>query len=74
MKKHYVIHRNNFPTRPPIVFGIVLWLLLDRLQAPGWLYGALFCLYGILLIASIVMIFKEDEKPLAGFGPKGGDA
>jgi hypothetical protein len=30
----------NLPMRPPLLLSIVMWLLLDRLAAPGWVWGA----------------------------------
>lgn len=33
----------NMPARPPLGATLVLWLLLDRLQPPGWVWGATSC-------------------------------
>ena len=74
MKKHNVISSNCLPTRPPVLFGFVLWLLLDRLHTPGWLDGALWCLYALLLAAAFINLARERDVKIDGFGPKGGDA
>lgn len=30
----------NLPARMPLGASLIMWLLLDRLQPPGWVWGA----------------------------------
>lgn len=39
MAKHKVIAWKYLPSRYPIGGTIVWWLFLDRLNAPGWVWG-----------------------------------
>jgi hypothetical protein len=44
--KRKVIHKKNLPVHLPLSLTIALYLLLDRSNAPGWVWGAL----GVLLL------------------------
>ena len=74
MKKHKVIDRNCLPTRPPWLLGVILWLVLDRVQSPGWLTGVAWTIYAVLVIGWAMVVLKEDEVKVPGFGQKDGDA
>lgn len=74
MKQHKVISPQCLPTRSPALFGFVLWLLLDRLQPPGWVHGVLWCMYVLVALAWLIEFFKENPARVDGFGPKDGDA
>ncbi len=60
MTKRYVIKRKYLPTYPPIWQGVVLWLLLDRLHAVGWVHGICWTLFGLLWIACFYTRIWED--------------
>ena len=60
MKKN-VISRKNLPTKSPIGLIILFYLLLDKLNAPQWVWGGLGFLLLFMLIAWIVSLFTEDE-------------
>ena len=47
-----VIHSKNLPTRLPVTSTIAWYLLLDHFTAPGWVYGVVFTLLGIVWGAS----------------------
>jgi len=41
------------PTRLPLLAGVVLWLLLDRLQAEGVWLGVAWTIYGIIFLGCV---------------------
>lgn len=59
-----VISPKQLPIRPPIIGGCVTWLMLDRLHAPGWLYGVLATLYLILALACIYDMCSRNVKEI----------
>jgi len=56
-----VIARKNLPVRLPLFPTITLWLLLDKLQSPGYVWGIVGTLMALIWIAAIFMIIKEKE-------------
>lgn len=70
MKERKTIATKNLPTRIPLLSFVVIYLLLDKFNAPGYVYGIVGTLAVIILIALIygmcteqeVDIFKEDDK------------
>lgn len=64
-----VINRKNLPVRSPLMFSIVMWLLLDRLSAAGWVYGVAGTLCAILWVIFFVVLFKEDQVDLFSSNP-----
>lgn len=52
MKKK-VISRNCLPTRFPFMFTAVVYLLMDKFGAPGWLWGVVGSLLALCWIGSI---------------------
>lgn len=64
MKKNRVIKPNNLPPKVPIT-GILVWiLLLDRLNAPDWLWGVAGTVFGLLLIIAIISVFNCEYVDL----------
>ncbi|KKL79048.1 hypothetical protein LCGC14_2018760 [marine sediment metagenome] len=69
MKRTKKIHNKNLPPRIPLFPGITIWLLLDRINAPGWAWGAAGLFFLLLLIVSTAEFFTskltdifEDKK------------
>lgn len=58
--KRQVISVKNLPTRLPVTFTMVLGLLLDRYDAPGWMWGAAGAI--LLLIWVVAVIGKVYEN------------
>lgn len=56
MEFRNVIDPRQLPYRPPILAILVYFLLLDRFDAPGWLWGVYLTLSAILLIGWIIEI------------------
>lgn len=61
MRKTKVISRAELPGRLPIYQTILIWLLLDRMQASQWIWGVMGTLFGLLWIGSIVALIKEEQ-------------
>jgi hypothetical protein len=70
MKKQKVVSVRNLPTRPPIILTVVIWLLLDRLKAPGYVWGILGTLICFMWIAFVVGMFNEDMTDIWPKEPK----
>lgn len=56
-----VISRKNLPTRLPVLFTLVVWLLLDRFDPAGWVHGAVWAVVVLLWVACIFQLAKERE-------------
>lgn len=48
------------PPRIPVTTGVVLWLLLDRLEASGTWHGVAWTIYGLLVLGCAVAPFTEQ--------------
>lgn len=66
-----VISRSKLGTVFPWHAFAVWYLLLVHFDAPGWVWGIVGTLAGILLIACIVSIVKEEKvDPFEEFEPR----
>lgn len=70
MKRSTVIKASSLPTRSPINFAVLYWLLLDRLGAPGWAYGVLWSLVALGAGVYIAGLFTETARDVTGFGER----
>jgi len=70
MKHVTVIKSSSLPTRSPVGFAILFWLLLDRLGAPGWAFGVLGTLVFFMAMFWIVSFWTESKQDVSGFGEK----
>ncbi len=61
MSTYQVIAFKYLPPRLPILLGIVLWLLLDRLQPPGWVLGVAWTVYGLFFALMVSGIFMAKH-------------
>lgn len=64
MPKNKVIKMNNLPTRLPFVATLVYYLVLDRFNAPGWVWGAVGVLMLLVWILAIVNLMREEDVDL----------
>lgn len=64
MKRIKVVNNKNLPSRIPVTGGFMWFLMLERLNAPTWLFGVIGTLYFLLLITSIVGKFMEDQTDI----------
>ena len=61
MKKRNVISRKNLPTSSPVTFVAVLYLLLDKFNAPGWVWGSVGLLMLFIFIAWITSMVTDTQ-------------
>lgn len=61
MKDKRVVPSKNLKTKSPITVGVVYWLLLDRLDAPGWVYGVVGTIAVSWLFVWVLSWFFEVE-------------
>ena len=59
--KNKVISLRNFPSRIPLTSTVVWALLLDRLDAPQWLWGAWCLLAAAIMITAIVGLCTQEK-------------
>jgi hypothetical protein len=60
MKTRKVISPKNL-SKSPILLGAVLYLLLDKFNASGVVWGIVIALYGIMFIAWVVDLFNTEN-------------
>jgi hypothetical protein len=70
MKKKVVISSSSLPMRSPVGSILLLWLFLEHIAAPGWAYGVLWTIAGILVLGKIVDFCITTERDVPGFGEK----
>jgi hypothetical protein len=59
--KHRMISRKNIPPMLPIGPGVVLWLLMDRLQSPGWIKGVAWTIWGLIFAATCYALWDSEQ-------------
>ena len=68
--KRKVISHKSLPSRVPVMSAIVLYLLLDRLSAPEWVWASVGTLWGLMLVTSIVLLFTQEAVDMFPGQPK----
>lgn len=64
MKRDKVVSFKQLPSQLPTT-GTAVWLLvLDRLHAPGWVWGVVITLLVLIWIIVIVMMIKKQQVEL----------
>ena len=66
MKKRKIIKRTNLGYRLPVTNTFIAWYLMDRFNAPGWLWGALGLFFLVAWIATITDMLNESEVDMLG--------
>ena len=61
MKKSKWIHRSNMPLKLPVTSSVVLYLLLDKCQAAGWVQGVAYTIMGLIWVGAVVAIFNSER-------------
>lgn len=56
-----VVSFKNLPTRLPIYQGLTLWLVLDRVDAPSWAWGAVGTLFGLLFLVALYIVCTQKQ-------------
>jgi hypothetical protein len=62
--KRTVISNKNLPISLPLSTTLVAWLVLDKLQAAGWIWGAVGIVFLALWIASVHDIITRKDVEL----------
>lgn len=62
-----VISRKNLPSSVPFNWTCVLFLLLDRFSAPGWVWGAVGLLVVLAWIGCLMAIYEEKHVDIITF-------
>lgn len=47
------------PTRIPVMPGVVLWLLLDRVNAPAWACAVIWTLFAVGTLVALCVWWNE---------------
>lgn len=63
-KRRKVVTRWQLPTRVPILLPFVAYLMLDKLNPPGWMWGVSWTLLAIFLFLQMISVFVEDDTRL----------
>jgi hypothetical protein len=56
-----VISSKNLPARLPLWTTILMWLVLERLNAPGWVWGVVGTIFVVLWIGAITLMIKQES-------------
>lgn len=67
-KKRFVLPGDHYITRAPVMGSVVMYMWLDLYHAPGWLWGVMGTLMSVIWIGWVVVLLKEETKPLPGYG------
>lgn len=59
-----VVKSSNLPATPPVLSTAVTFLLLDRFHSPGWIWGMVGTLIGILWILFVYARLHEEQKDI----------
>jgi hypothetical protein len=65
MKHPKVLSFKQFPTRPPITQTLVVYLMMDKFHAPGWLWGVVITLWVIIWATVIYMMAVQESTEIA---------
>jgi hypothetical protein len=60
MKKR-VISYKNLPSRIPVYQAMVAYLMMDKFNAAGWVWGVVGTIFTIVIISSIIGLFNQIE-------------
>ena len=62
MKGRDVVARKHRINHLPVGGTVLWWLLLDRLHAPGWVWGATGAILLLVIIGVVVDVWTENER------------
>lgn len=65
--KKKVIKVGNLPTRLPLLTTAVSWLILDRIQAPSWLFGSVGTILFIIWVTALHSMLTERKIDIFHF-------
>ena len=70
MKNHKFIKNNNLPPKFSVLTPLTWWLVLERFSAPGWVFGLIYTLIGLVYISEIWRLIVSEAVDLLGNDPK----
>lgn len=56
-----VISRKQLPTHLPLNSTLIMWLFLEKTDAPDLVWGAVGLLYFLFWVAAIIAIRQEEQ-------------
>ena len=59
-----VISPKNLPTKIPVSFTAILFLIMDKYNAAGWVWGLVGGVMALLWIGCIITISKEERMEI----------
>ena len=62
--KTKVVANKNLPVPMPLQFSLICYLLLDKFQAAGWVWGAVGVILALLWIVYFIAIFSTEQVDL----------
>ncbi len=60
MKKR-VISPKNLPSKIPVYQALIVYLMLDKLNAADWVWGVMGTIMAVVIIGSLIEINKETK-------------
>ena len=57
-----VVSGKNLPIHSPLVPSLVAWLVMDKLDAAGWVWGAVGFMFLLIWIVFVYDFFDRDEQ------------
>lgn len=66
MKTPKYLKASNLPPRISFVWPMVWWLILERFNAPGWVYGALYTVIAVVFVAECIRLWTGEAVDLLG--------
>ena len=67
-KKKHVVAPSSLPTRISLWPTIVIYLLLEKLQATDLVKGIVYTLLALWWIGAFVSMYHEERRDVPGFG------
>lgn len=64
MKPLRYLKANNLPPRINLGVIVLYWLLLDRIAAPAWVYGAVFTWLGVVCLGGVIDLWRGEAVDL----------
>lgn len=69
-KEKFVIDPSCLPSRSPIGFFVIIWLVMDRGAVPGWAWGVYWTIFALAVTGWLVAKWGEKSERVPGFGDK----
>lgn len=60
MTKRKVLALRSIQSRPPLIFTLLMWVMLDHFDPAGWMWGAVGVLVILLWVAYAATLGKEE--------------